>query len=579
MARSFAPNAAPAVRPSGPDQGAASPVEVIRRVSSGDVLLDDYRPLPLSLEWRLAELYWISEGVRPFIADEVPFGANNDGLASTAAAATLFANCAEAAATERDPIHLMEVGAGTALFARYFLDEFRDMCRSHGRDFYDRLVFHVTDRSPQSVRHWNACGIFDDHAAHVRTAVCDAEAPGLAIDRPLRAVFANYVLDSLPAAVLQRTGDTWQQLCARATVREEALDTMGWGHRAEAFQQAARANRIDDLAELLPLLPLLDVEMTFLSLTSDDATAWERDLPIATAATAGDGSIVVHNHGAFRCVDRLLPQLDATGFILLRDYGYTAHNEPDRKAVAQRFGCATAVGVDFVRLERHLRARGADVLGVEGESLLHTRLVTVGPGTETKRTFVEEFGALTAETWTLPARARECLEQELFAEALGLYRQGIERAPRDWRLIGEAARFVTTTLRDAAAGLQLARAAIQLNPWYSPFLWNVLGDCLAALDRQDEAHEAYAKAREIRPADVEAQLRLARTWLRRGDPVRCLEAIGQGLAADDNDMHRHQLLESQQAAIDALSRRRIARRAAAFRRQARLDRQESKVRS
>jgi tetratricopeptide (TPR) repeat protein len=387
-------------------------------------------------------------------------------------------------------------------------------------------------------------------------------------------VFANYVLDSLPAAVLRRTGDTWQHLCARATVREADLETMGWGQRAEAFRQAARAQRLEDLVELLPLLPLLDADVAFRAITSEDPAGGEADLTIAPAE-ADDGAVVVHNFGAFRSLDRLLSQVDDTGFLLLRDYGYTAHNEPDQTARAQRYGGATAVGVDFVRLERHLRDRGADVVATGSETLLHTRLVAVGTVVNTRRTFDERFGALTPDTWTLPTRARELLEQGLLSEALSLYRQGIERAPRDWRLIGEAARAVATNLRDPAAGLQLARAALHLNPWYSPFLWNVLGDCLTALDRHDEARESYAKARQIHPGDVEAHLRLARSWLRLGDPVRCLESVSEGLATDDNDIYRHQLLESQQAAIDQLSRRRIGERATSFRRRARLDGQRT----
>jgi hypothetical protein len=179
------------------------------------------------LEWRLSELYWITEGVRPFITDAVPYSINNDGAASAAAAAVLFANCTDAAPGQ-DAIHVLEAGAGTALFARYLLDEFRDLCRRHGRDFYDRLVFHVTDRSAHSVQQWSACGVLAEHGAHVTTTVCDAETPAPAIERPLRAVFANYVFDSLPAAVLRRTGETWQQLCARATVRADVANAMGF---------------------------------------------------------------------------------------------------------------------------------------------------------------------------------------------------------------------------------------------------------------------------------------------------------------------------------------------------------------
>jgi hypothetical protein len=55
MARSLEPVRPPGVRTPGfLGQAAArtSAGEVIRRVSPGDIVLEDYRPLPLNLEWR-----------------------------------------------------------------------------------------------------------------------------------------------------------------------------------------------------------------------------------------------------------------------------------------------------------------------------------------------------------------------------------------------------------------------------------------------------------------------------------------------------------------------------------------------
>jgi len=572
MARSFAPAGLAGVQSLGliaPSDFHTAPGEVIRRLSPGDIVLEDYRPLPLNLEWRLSDLYWASEGVRPFITDAVPYSVNNDGHASAAAAEVLFANCVEAAA-ERDAIHLLEVGAGTALFARYLLDEFRALCRRHGRDFYDRLRFHVTDRSPQSVQHWSACGVFGDHAAHVQTAVCDAAAPALALDQPLRAVFANYVVDSLPAAVLRRTGDTWQHLCLRATIREDTVKLLGWNHRVEWMRQAAASDRTEDLFALLPILPYVDAEMAFLHIAGGGHPGLDDDLSCAIA-DAADGTAVVHNYGALRWFESLLPRLDATGFFLVRDYGFGANRQPIHSVGAQRFAGATAVPVDFVRVERHLRARSVDVVGPDHEGLLLTRLVTVGVLSCTQSAFLERCGSATPAPWELLTRAREYRERGLLREALDIYQQTVERSSRDWRLLGEAARFAATDLRDPEAGLELARAAVRINPWYSPFLWNVLGDCLAALDRHEEAHQCYVRARELHPAGVESHLRLAKSWLRLGDAAHSLESAAHGLASDADDMHRHHLIESQQAAIDALSRGWIAQREVAFRRRARGD--------
>jgi tetratricopeptide (TPR) repeat protein len=126
--------------------------------------------------------------------------------------------------------------------------------------------------------------------------------------------------------------------------------------------------------------------------------------------------------------------------------------------------------------------------------------------------------------------------------------------------------FATTQLRDRAAGLELARAAVELNPWYSSWLWNALGDCLLSLERPEEAHECYLQAHRIHPQDVTTNLNLAHSWLLGGDPGRSLEAVARGLANDSEAMFRHALLEKQQQAMASLSVRWNMERATAARR-------------
>jgi hypothetical protein len=131
----------------------------------------------------------------------VPYLVNNSGTLSADVAAVLCANCAEAPST--DPIRILELGAGTGLFARYFLDECKRRCQNESHDYYDRLTYWITDRSPTAVAQWRERDVFGPHASHVEIRVADwSTAPALFAE-PVRAVIANYLLGVLPSTVVR----------------------------------------------------------------------------------------------------------------------------------------------------------------------------------------------------------------------------------------------------------------------------------------------------------------------------------------------------------------------------------------
>lgn len=152
--------------------GSSDPKASIANVTVAPDIVEDFRPLAASLEWRISEHYWCTAGVLPFAENEVPFVVNNSGRLSENAATVLFAACEESK-PEAD-ICVLELGAGTGLFARFFLDAFRAVCAQENRDYYERLTYFVTDRSPATVAHWRERRLFSEHGAHVRIQTCDA---------------------------------------------------------------------------------------------------------------------------------------------------------------------------------------------------------------------------------------------------------------------------------------------------------------------------------------------------------------------------------------------------------------------
>jgi tetratricopeptide (TPR) repeat protein len=323
----------------------------------------------------------------------------------------------------------------------------------------------------------------------------------------------------------------------------------------EEIRARAGARALEDL---LPLMPLLECEADFLPV-GEHAPPGLEELEDAS------GALFVYNYGAIACLQSIESVLEPCGFILVNDYA------PPESVYTpgQRFGPITAAGVNFALLEARLRNGGLTCSEPkdDGSRGLHARLFSRAGLTGTRAVFESRFAGSVLEEAETPARqARQQAGAGLLREALASYRAAVERNPRNWRVIAEAAAFAAAELRDPAAGLELARAAVGLNPWYSPYLWNVMGDCLAALERDRDAHECYLQARRIHPASPETNLRLAGSWLRLGDPMQGLVAVARGLAGDSDAMFRHVLLERQQQAIDALSVRWSAESASAARR-------------
>lgn len=559
---------------------ATAPTASLDSVAVRPSVIQDFRPLPQSLEWDLAKLYWRQNGVDAFGRSEVPFLINNDGRASEDAAATFFALCREAGSSLAEPITVLELGAGTGLFARFFLDAFAAICRQEGASYYDKFVYVVTDGSRRTVEQWVERNIFGPHAGHAALAVADALcAPHLEWVLPvpdaaapprlegLAAVFTNYLLDVLPAAVIRQSDAGPEQLCVRTSLLDDPSSVAQYT-RLSCEEIRRRAEDPEGRPELLTLLPVLELETRFEPLA-------DGEIPhVAEALEWGAGlARVLLNYGALTAIDKWLGQLSPHGIMLICDYGPVRREDVETQSALQRFGGSTAHGLNWPLVEHHAEKLGIRALSApddEGRAI-HTRLLARHAGPAMLEVFQNRFGKATHDYRQAPVdRARAAVSAGRREEALECYKNALATDARNWYLIGEAAEFVGTSLRDFAAGVELARAGLERNPWYSPWLWNVLGDCLFCMERFDDAHEAYVQASRIDPRDPRTQLNLAYTLAVRGDRAQALAAIACGLAHDVQGVYRTRLLEKQQQILLASSTRWLAEQERLARRNVRL---------
>lgn len=523
-------------------------------------VIQNFRPLSQSLEWALAQLYWKIEGVFPFVRSEVPFMICNDGLLAEAAAIVLFANCREATDSER--FCILELGAGAGLFARFFLDSFQTLCRQENTDYYERLLYFVTDASTQTVTHWAERGLFTAHYGHAVLGICDAANP-VRVEEPggtrhelakLRAVFGNYVLDVLPSTMFRSGSNGLEQLCVRTHLNSDASVLKEYTQLSlEEIRVLAASSQRSDLEQLIPLMTLFEYETAFLAVQDDLA---QHAAEFQPDELTGERTLL--NFGAIAAIRQCCSLLSDGGFLLINDYGVVGKEESRAQSACERFGSTVAHGINFPFLESHLSRCGLRVTKAEGDDgrPIHSRLISRGDLVGTLEAYANRFAANTWEYFESPvgeARAQVAAGQK--EAALNSYKTALVRQPRNWRLIAEAGEFVGLQLRDFAAGVELLQRAIELNPCLSSWLWNILGDCLYCQGRFADAHEAYLQAARIDDRDPRTCLNLAYTRLHRGEHEAALEAIARGLAHDYQGVYVGRLLEKQQHVIATIAAR------------------------
>lgn len=520
-------------------------------------MIQDFRPLRQSLEWQLGQHAWMTQGARTFSESGVPYIVNNSGTLSASAARLLLSRLDEVPAA--GPIRLLELGAGSGLFARYLLDELQRLCAEQGRSDYERLQFWVSDASPAMVDAWRQRGQFAPHAARVELHACAAEAAASLQPEPWHAVFAHYVLDVLPADVVRRGEAGWEQLHQRCWTQADAVTLLQYtALPVEALQALAEAGDPAAHDALAPLLPVLESEVAYRPADPAQLARWRLD----EAAESATQPFAV-NWGALDCLDALLPRLGAGGFCLISDFVA----EPGD--LAQRFGPTTALGLNLGALERHVRRAGFHIQASEGDSKLplRHRLITPRPAPNTEDVFMRELGA---QAWSWRDEPRERARAHAAAghtaSALEQYRLALERAPGDWAVLHLAAEFAATSLRDPALARDLAQAALARNPWTDHRLWNTLGEAWLSLGQKAQALDCHLHALRIHARDAGSWLALARCQVALGQAEDSLQSIAHGLACDRDAMFRHLLLAEQPRALDQLAWRFGAERAAQARR-------------
>jgi len=554
-------------------------------------VIEDFRPLAESLEWDLGQRYLRERGTKAFIHDAspVPFVINNDGVLSRQAAETFFTSLVEAEKTGplEKKIFVLELGIGVGLFARFFLDAFKELCTRQGKDYYRRLTYVAGDRSERMLA--DACrhGVFAQHAGHYLIRVVDAMEPGryllgdpaLPGERPFRAVFLNYLLDCLPAADLKIKDGDVSQLCVRTCLARNLHLAEYTRLSPQDLARKARSGSSADHRTLLELYGLFASEYDYRPVARrvdvrgngkpvDDVAGLSvvggisNDEPIpyldfAVQFAEDRTGHLLHNYGAIRSLESLLTLLHRQGIILVNDYGQTQITR-DEGFEHQRFSHATFVGINFPLLKAYFADAGRCkwTEPAEDSGRIHSRLLGPDLSAETSRIFLERFSKEACDHLQEPVSlARANIKHGRIEAALAAYHQALDRQPFNWILMNEVAMFLTFTLHSPAAGIAMAKAALDLNPSCSAELWNTLGDAYFEVGKIAEARNAFQRALQINPSDIRGRYNMSWVLNHERQYRPALAVLAEALALDETGEYHDRLMKKQAEILARLAMR------------------------
>jgi Tfp pilus assembly protein PilF len=545
------------------------------------ILIQDWRPLSESLEWRVSEASWRKTGLDLFVRGDVPYVVNNVAWIAESLAAVVLQSLDEIRPA-LDRIWILELGAGLGLFARQFLDAFRDLCLAGKRDEYDRLTYWVTDGSRRTVKRWIEADIFREHLERVEIGTCDALDPrtvsleggatGRIFELPrgsCHLVIANYLFDSLPATILRREEHSELHEMQVRTYLEPGMQIPHLPHlhvdeikRLVETLETASDERLTPSRTpdgepspheiLARVLPYCSFELNYRPRTGP--RPWrESDLP---------GPIVdrvVLNYGAIECLTRVSELLGDQGLIFYRDLGAGSSESSAQLPYSARFGPTVVATVNFSLLDGWLSSRGFRVVSPANDETraIRTRLALRGPFPAAEREFVDRFADdRYGKAELAAAEAMRHVNSGQFRLALAAYRRALEQSPDDWNLLGQTAQFLTQQMLSPSEALELVEQALQINPAFSAFLWNTRGNCHYVLGDIEGAHRDYLRASEIDARDAQAHLNLAYTRASFGELEDALLEIALGLACDSAGYFEASLLAKQKEILLRLEQRR-----------------------
>lgn len=505
------------------------PLKLVARGALKGHPVEDFQPIWNSAAMRIARSAWIDCGIEVFLRMDVPYGATSSGRLSEDAVQLLLET-----GPKSQPCRFLEIGAGSGIFAKIFLDALK----ADAPDIYKTCTYVLTDGNAKMLESQAEYGVLADHASHLETRVFDAGAswPDEFIGA-FDGVFGSYILDSLPIEILSIGENGVRQMEARCALPA----------RNKALESALKTPGYTHLAPFLPIAKTLRIQTRHIK---------AGPLPYAAALppVEGDDTPLIHCHGALACVENISKSLRPKGFAMLSDYGSLTPREPSEQIEFQSFGASAALAVNFHQLDSWFKNGPVAYIKPEAQDgHLITRVLYNGAADDMASLVDLLFGEARQRALRLPVEAaRNMLRANAFETARQLYSKAMALQPRNWSLAEEVAELLLIGAKDYDDAIALAEFGLSLNP-IGPNLYRIIAEARFQMADFAGAQKAMNACLRLSGACPPALLLQAQIYQKQASPEAALLAIAKAMAMDSEAEQREALIQLQDEILISIS--------------------------
>lgn len=525
------------------------------------VCIEDFTAYHASAWWRLHDAWFEARGLAAWHRGELPYRATtNMGLALQHArflVGHVEALLAAGRAAPGDPVVLLEVGAGSGVFAANLLRALAEGCGPEGRLLVGRVQLVVTDVCAKTIQ--EACAsqplVGWVQSGHVRPGVLDIRYPaklttpdGAPLDVRVDLVIANGVASISRTAYLRYHKRRWQEL-------QVALDAeLPEGLQGEAALEAWLAepttpNRLRDVQ--------MRVEWKAARLEGLSDSYFHADV-VRWLFDGNDKACFPYCYGFFDFIEGARRYLKMGALFILNDQGPTdpAAVERTEPALPKVYGNSGSHPVHVRAFDGFAKAIGGACLRSPAEVRSnHTVVLSLDPrfreGTEAafKASFVDVSWGEDVNDFA--SAARLSASQRAWRRAAHLYRRCVAIAPFDpeWQFRYGEALLEAGMTREARSVFETASAMKGIEPWDVPFQ---LGRLAVVEQRWAEAVALYTRSLALDESPV-THTNLAYASTRVGDLEGAKAHYAKALALDPGNIRAAQQLTALENAVAGMA--------------------------